>query len=189
MQSVRSRIWTRVALSISYDDNDYTTGTMGTSLVWYYACHSTECEESNTVVPFRISIDITSSNTRQLRCSRSKVFIVQTAYGFLAIIEAQENERERERERGGGEKELVKVYEQRHTCRYNKVTHPLSLPRRALWISTLFQLANQTQPTISQLTYFQNSLISIYSKIKYIIGVTTSHQIIASYRCDHHTCP
>ena len=28
MQSVRSRIWTRVAVSISYDDNDYTTGTI-----------------------------------------------------------------------------------------------------------------------------------------------------------------
>ena len=28
MQSVSSRIWTRVAVSISYDDNDYTTGTM-----------------------------------------------------------------------------------------------------------------------------------------------------------------
>ena len=27
MQSVSSRIWTRVAKSISYDDNDYTTGT------------------------------------------------------------------------------------------------------------------------------------------------------------------
>ena len=27
MQSVRSRIWTRVTVSISYDDNDYTTGT------------------------------------------------------------------------------------------------------------------------------------------------------------------
>ena len=27
MQSVMSRIWTRVAVSISYDDNDYTTGT------------------------------------------------------------------------------------------------------------------------------------------------------------------
>ena len=27
MQSVSSRIWTRVALSISYDDNNYTTGT------------------------------------------------------------------------------------------------------------------------------------------------------------------
>ena len=27
MQSVLSRIWTRVAVSISYDDNDYTTGT------------------------------------------------------------------------------------------------------------------------------------------------------------------
>ena len=27
MQPVSSRIWTRVAVSISYDDNDYTTGT------------------------------------------------------------------------------------------------------------------------------------------------------------------
>ena len=27
MQSVSSRIWTRVAVSISYDDNNYTTGT------------------------------------------------------------------------------------------------------------------------------------------------------------------
>ena len=27
MQSVLSRIWTRVAMSISYDDNHYTTGT------------------------------------------------------------------------------------------------------------------------------------------------------------------
>ena len=27
MQLVSSRIWTRVAVSISYDDNDYTTGT------------------------------------------------------------------------------------------------------------------------------------------------------------------
>ena len=27
MQSFSSRIWTRIAVSISYDDNDYTTGT------------------------------------------------------------------------------------------------------------------------------------------------------------------
>ena len=27
MQSASSRIWTRVAVSISYNDNDYTTGT------------------------------------------------------------------------------------------------------------------------------------------------------------------
>ena len=28
MQSASSRIWTRVAVSISYDDNHYTTGTL-----------------------------------------------------------------------------------------------------------------------------------------------------------------
>ena len=31
MQSVSSRIWTRVAVSISYDDNHYTTGTLHTA--------------------------------------------------------------------------------------------------------------------------------------------------------------
>ena len=30
MQSVSSKIWTRVAVSISYDDNHYTTGTSNT---------------------------------------------------------------------------------------------------------------------------------------------------------------
>ena len=30
MQSVSSRIWTRVAVSISYNDNHYTTGTSTT---------------------------------------------------------------------------------------------------------------------------------------------------------------
>ena len=35
MQSVSSRIWTRVAVSISYDDNDYTTGKYGK---WSKAC-------------------------------------------------------------------------------------------------------------------------------------------------------
>ena len=33
MQSVSSRIWTRVAVSISYDDNDYTTGTFKSYLL------------------------------------------------------------------------------------------------------------------------------------------------------------
>ena len=36
MQSVSSRIWTHVAVSISYDDNDYTTGTSNTLYVYTY---------------------------------------------------------------------------------------------------------------------------------------------------------
>ena len=38
MQSVSSRIWTRVAVSISYDDNHYTTGTSIHIhfIVWYH---------------------------------------------------------------------------------------------------------------------------------------------------------
>ena len=34
MQSVSSRIWTRIAVFISYGDNDYTTGTSWT--VWWW---------------------------------------------------------------------------------------------------------------------------------------------------------
>ena len=38
MQSVSSRIWTRVAVSISYDDNHYTTvaQTKLASMFWYF---------------------------------------------------------------------------------------------------------------------------------------------------------
>ena len=35
MQSVSSRIWTRVAVYISYDDNDYTTGTVDKCKFFY----------------------------------------------------------------------------------------------------------------------------------------------------------
>ena len=35
MQSVSSRIWTRVAESIFYDDNHYTTGTLILLLFFY----------------------------------------------------------------------------------------------------------------------------------------------------------
>ena len=34
MQSVSSRIWTRIAMFISYSDNDYTTGTLGEGKLW-----------------------------------------------------------------------------------------------------------------------------------------------------------
>ena len=37
MQSVSSRIWTRVAVSISYDDNHYTTGTSTFFFEWMNA--------------------------------------------------------------------------------------------------------------------------------------------------------
>ena len=35
MQSVSSRIWTRITVFISYGDNDYTTSTSQSSLQWY----------------------------------------------------------------------------------------------------------------------------------------------------------
>ena len=34
MQSVSSRIWTRVAVFISYDDNDYTMGNSKNDSLW-----------------------------------------------------------------------------------------------------------------------------------------------------------
>ena len=37
MQSVSFRIWTRVAVSISYDDNHYTTGTSSTGLNYEFS--------------------------------------------------------------------------------------------------------------------------------------------------------
>ena len=40
MQSVSSRIWTRVAVSISYDDNHYTTGTSIFYIVYFMLCLS-----------------------------------------------------------------------------------------------------------------------------------------------------
>ena len=40
MQSVSSRIWTPVAVFISYDDNNYTTGTSKTQFIMVYANHT-----------------------------------------------------------------------------------------------------------------------------------------------------
>ena len=39
MQSVSSRIWTRIAVLISYGDNDYTTGTSDNNLKWWQFTH------------------------------------------------------------------------------------------------------------------------------------------------------
>ena len=39
MQSVRSRIWTRVAVSISCDDNHYTTGTSSKKKATWYSAY------------------------------------------------------------------------------------------------------------------------------------------------------
>ena len=38
MQSVSSRIWTRAAVSISYDDNDYTTDTSNDTYLIFAEC-------------------------------------------------------------------------------------------------------------------------------------------------------
>ena len=44
MQSVSSRIWTRVAVFISYDDNHYTTGTSNADSNWVYGLVRVELE-------------------------------------------------------------------------------------------------------------------------------------------------
>ena len=48
MQSVSSRIWTRVAVSISYDDNDYTTGTSIKLLMAYVCMRAQGCMRCDT---------------------------------------------------------------------------------------------------------------------------------------------
>ena len=50
MQSVSSRIWTRVAVSISNDDNYYTTGTSCNTLNRFYCVESMAFETDNKIV-------------------------------------------------------------------------------------------------------------------------------------------
>ena len=47
MQSVSSRIWTRVTVSISYDDNHYTTGTSKIPKYPEYLLESERTEETS----------------------------------------------------------------------------------------------------------------------------------------------
>ena len=84
--------------------------------LWYYACHSTNCDTMLVTVPIVIlclsryqlwrvqhhgTISniygcYTSSNIRWISCSRYEgFFIIQTAYSFQSIIEAQERDREK----------------------------------------------------------------------------------------------
>ena len=46
MQSVSSKIWTRVAVFISYDDNNYTTGTINK---WYMHNQESVMENETTI--------------------------------------------------------------------------------------------------------------------------------------------
>ena len=74
MQSVSSRIWTRVAVSISYDDNHYTTGTSNnlnnktitkTNVVYKSTCQFRESFSENNITPNTyISYTITTLSRR-----------------------------------------------------------------------------------------------------------------------------
>ena len=85
MQSVSSRIWTRVAVSISYDDNDYTTGTS------YYLNIIAGVLQGDTLAPYlfiicldyvlRTSIDKMKENGFKLtkeKCSRYSAKTITT---------------------------------------------------------------------------------------------------------------
>ena len=48
MQSVSSRIWTRVAVFISYDDNHYPTGTSTSLFCLNYVLLHTSCDDFQT---------------------------------------------------------------------------------------------------------------------------------------------
>ena len=58
MQSASSRIWTRVAVSISYDDNNYTTGTFYDKMMMNSVYHVFQCDINN----FHIAICFQTSN-------------------------------------------------------------------------------------------------------------------------------
>ena len=55
MQSVSSRIWTRVAVFISYDDNHYTTGTSLSAFDVSF-CHKKFCLKSAVDKKLKINI-------------------------------------------------------------------------------------------------------------------------------------
>ena len=93
---------------------------------------------------------------------RNCCFIIQRAYSFLAIIKAQETE-----------KELVRVYEQRHNCHYTESPASDSHSKGSVDLNSVSNLTQLT--TDFQQTAFQNSQIFIDSKIKYIIIVMLSH--------------
>ena len=74
MQSVLSRIWTRVIVSISYDDNHYTTGTStyttGTSTSWFIQCQSYSWWSKVTALLFILLISESESRIISVgRCS------------------------------------------------------------------------------------------------------------------------
>ena len=52
MQSVSSRIWTRVAVSISYDDNHYTTGTSNIYLLVFWVWHKSAFKSEARILEF-----------------------------------------------------------------------------------------------------------------------------------------
>ena len=60
MQSILSRIWTRVAVSISYDNNHYTTGT------WFNK--KDKCTSFPKIMSSITRIDNTSTNNEQDTC-------------------------------------------------------------------------------------------------------------------------
>ena len=77
--------------------------------MWYYACHGTEYEEGNTIALSLTSIDVTSSNTKRLYCSRYESVYRSKLHRVSWQSSTLEREREREREN-----KLVRVFKQRH---------------------------------------------------------------------------
>ena len=75
MQSVSSRIWTRVAVSVSYDDNHYTTWT---SRALQQLVKEKEYSEFKPV-QVRLKIDLVSHP------ARAEGLINMTKYNFSAL--------------------------------------------------------------------------------------------------------
>ena len=101
-----------------------------------------ECEECNTLAPSWTSIDVTSSNTRQLSCFRYEGVYCSDCIQFFSSHER--------------EKTLIKVYAHTHThtCCYT-VAYSLSLPLTQLtsdWFSKFSDIYSEIKGIISMMS-------------------------------------
>ena len=67
MKCHQSRIWTRIAVFISYDDNHYTTGTSTCCIIWW--CLSQQLYNAYTITHMQIQADFVVSDTKALLIS------------------------------------------------------------------------------------------------------------------------
>ena len=81
MQSVSSRIWTRVAVSISYDDNHYTMGTsdLNSAIIWMVSTRVLISDSSNPFTNPLVTIP-----SAPITIGITVIFMFNSFFNFLA---------------------------------------------------------------------------------------------------------